>query len=182
MAGPVITPQMIQQLSQGPAQEGSMGEWLLRLWPGYAAENNIPVPGDVQDGKLPEATASGTNVATATPNPAPEIPPPRAENNPIIPPLPQAAPVVNAPAGMSFNGAPNQVNEISPQEEAVAAKAADNAVGRALSGVQAIQPNSAVQPGAPGVPGTRAVDSNLMTVIQALTQNANPRQLKSYIG
>mgnify|MGYP006870847481 CR=1 FL=1 len=86
MAGPVITPQMIQQLSQGPAQEGSMGEWLLRLWPGYAAENNIPVPGDVQDGKLPEATASGTNVATATPNPAPEIPPPRAENNPIIPP------------------------------------------------------------------------------------------------
>lgn len=172
----------------------SMGDWLLQLWPDWAAGQGLEPPTtDVGNGSsfltpdsqslppstIPAGPGPQGQVANPQPNPAPQIPPPNADNNPILPPLPADPQQVNAPAGMSFNGAPNQVQNISAAEQAQADQNAAQPIGAALSGVQPVQNAGLPYPGAPGVPGTRAVDANLAAIIQALTQQSQQKKTLS---
>lgn len=166
----------------------SMGDWLLQLWPDWAAQQGLEPPTTDVSAAANSQTAPSTispgsgpqgQIANPQPNPAPEIPPPNADNNPILPPLPADVPQVNAPAGMSFNGAPNQVQNVSAAEQAQADQNAAQPIGAALSGVQPVQNAGLPYPGAPGVPGTRAVDANLAAIIQALTQQSQQKKTLS---
>lgn len=185
MAG--IPPSMIQAgMAAGQTAMtnplGSMGDWLLQLLPDFMASQGLEPPTSPQEAvdQAPlQAAQSATEgqVAQAQPNPVAAVSPDARMPVPYDPQI-ASVPQVNSPAGMTFNGAPNQVKEISPQEKAAIENSSnDNSVGAALSGIKAMQPNGAPYPNAPGVSGTRAVDANLLQVIQALTRQNSPSVL-----
>lgn len=153
----------------------AMGDWLLKLWAPYAAEQGLDPP-DEQPSE-----DSSAPVAEAQPVPMPALPPQSGMTFNGAVPVPQAPERIFPPevSGMTFNANLPQPKEISPQEEAVATNAADDALGKTLSGIQAMQPRGVDSPGAPGVPGTRAVDANVSAIIQALMRTGAPKQLSN---
>ncbi len=153
----------------------AMGDWLLKLWAPYAAEQGLDPPEEKP------SEDSSAPVAEAQPVPMPELPPQSGMTFNGMVPVPQEPQRVFPPevSGMTFNGNLPQPKEVSPQEEAVASSAAENALGKTLSGIQVMQPRGADSPGAPGVPGTRAVDANVSAIIQALMRTGAPKQLST---
>lgn len=161
----------------GPAVPGtSMGEWLLQLFPDWAAQNNLDPPQAAANSAQPASTIPGDamtpSVAQVNPNPAP---PPQLPASTIpgdafasqqAAPAPAPQPSAVMPSGTYFT---DGAQKVSAAEEAASKTSTENALGKALSGIQAMQPQAAPYPSAPGVPATKQLDAKLMQVIQALT-------------